>query len=395
MKFSIGLSFLVVLAAAPAALAETIRVPSPGIPTIQAAVDYAWPGDVILVSPGEYADPVSLLSLADLEIRGAGKVVMVAGANVSMNMSSDIVLKGLEFAGATVSVSKSDDVHLVGLRFRDAASTALTISLADRARVSGCQFRSGGGIECEDAHDLVVERCRFEDITGTAVAIVPSLPGSDRVRISRNRILRAEAGIECNGEDLVVEDNRMAGLTEPGIDASLGSGNPRAILRRNRIQTTHDIAIRADGADSVVEKNTLVGGGIFLSNQGCLVRGNRVTAGLNAGIETLGPAHLERNQIRGGLMGIGVTGDGTTLAGNTVTGTVGPGIMVGAQDCRLSKNRVTGSGGVGIGIAGTGHLVTENRVSGSALPDLADEQAEGVNTYIGNRFGTIDFDYVF
>ena len=60
-----------------------------------------------------------------------------------------------------------------------------------------------------------------------------------------------------------------------------------------------------------------------------------------------------------------------------------------------SKNRVTGSGGVGIGIGGAGHLVTENRVSGSAQPDLADESAEGVNTYLSNRFGTVDFDYVF
>jgi parallel beta-helix repeat protein len=154
-------------------------------------------------------------------------------------------------------------------------------------------------------------------------------------------------------------------------------------------------AIENDGIDSIFERNTLVGGGIGAYGPGARVLGNRVTAAVEEGIYVFGTASVERNQVRGAAAeGIAVVGDGTAVVGNTTTGTGGAGLLVAASNCRVSKNRMTGLGDVGFVVDGTGNLVTENRVSGSVALDLADTAAEGANTYVGNRFRTVDFDYV-
>jgi hypothetical protein len=399
MRFPAGIAALALLASAPAARADTILVPSPGIPTIQDAVDHAWAGDVILVGPGTYAEPVSLFERTGIEIRGTGWPVLTADAAVSVDFSSGIVFRGLEFAGTPVSVSKSSDTTFAGVRFRDRAGDAIEASLMDGLLVSRCRFKdiSGSALSLEEVDSLVVERCRFEDVGGFAVGLAdPSPgPGSNGGVLSGNVLLRTGGGIEFRGPDLLVEDNRMDVLTGSGIDTTTSGDNARGILRRNRIRTAHAYAIQSGGLDALVEGNTVAGGGILATGPGTRVRANRVTGAPLEGIMTINPAQVEGNRVRGALLGIALGGDGSALVGNAIAGTTGPGIMVGALDCRIAGNRVTGAGGVGIGIAGTGHLVTGNRASGSAGPDLADAEAEGASTYLENRFGTIVFSHVF
>ena len=60
----------------------------------------------------------------------------------------------------------------------------------------------------------------------------------------------------------------------------------------------------------------------------------------------------------------------------------------------MTKNRIGRMSGIGILVLSSGVTVSKNRATESNVFDLADAQAEGVNTYEKNRFGTTQFSFV-
>ena len=105
---------------------------------------------------------------------------------------------------------------------------------------------------------------------------------------------------------------------------------------------------------------------------------------------------VEGNKIWvAGTYGIQVnsTGQGP-IAGNKVAGTGFTGILANSPSNTYTGNKVTGANTIGFYVTGTGNTFSMNKASGSGGLDLADTNAEGVNTYTDNKFGTTEFSYI-
>lgn len=369
----------VVLAAAAAARADTLKVPSEDYPLIQDAVDAAGPGDVVLIGPGTYDETISVSGKTDLTIRGRGRPVIASTSTifpVLVGGSSGVLLTGFDVESGTVTVGESSNVTLVNLRMTGSGQNGFFTSANDGVLVSRCRvegFHTNGVFDFGST-GLVVEKCRIEGLSGIAVYLGASgMEATPGAVVSKNRIVDAAAGVNLGGPDNVVEKNRMEGLTGYGIvEGDYGSDG--AILVGNRIETTGAGGISAAGTGAVVSGNTLEGAGLFWA---------------------AGGGTFERNRVNGVAgVGLDLLGDGSQVTGNQVRDSGGDGIRVTGGACAVSGNRVSGAGGIGLLVDGSPNGIAGNRVSGSATFDLADTSAAGANTYDGNRFGISVFNYV-
>ena len=390
---------LVLLAAAPAALADTLRVPSEAYPDIQSAVGAAAPGDVILVSPGSYAEDVAVTGKSDIEIRGKGFPVIAQGGSLLVDGgSAGIRVRGLEFDQAAITVHDSDDVALDRLRIHDVPA-AVSSWNNDGLVISRCEFTDveTSGVFDNDSLGVVVEKCRFENIGDHAVLFTADAgTGTNGAVIAKNRVVNAYYGFAWGGTGVVVEKNRLEGLEGYGMAAASPVSAANSRVSKNRVQTVSTIAILGGHPGLVVERNTVVGGAIQLSDAGHVVDRNRVTASGAAGILIVnGISTVTRNTVReAGGIGILVQGDGSFLDRNSVADSESHGIVVHADGCVLDRNSAARAGDNGFLIDGTGNTLTRNRAGGSGGYGLADTSAEGVNSYERNRFGTTQLEHV-
>jgi hypothetical protein len=402
MKFPLPVAILVLGAAAPAALADTLRVPSVDYATIQAAVDAAGEGDLILVAAGLHNEDVTVTGKTGLRIRGKAQgatwPTFPPGTSLTISgNSTEISVRGFEFANAPVTVQDCTDVTLTRIRFRDGAD-AVTTGNTVGCVISKCSFTNftGTGIVDTDSDGLQVVKCTFEDVDGSCVSLTPVAgTGTMGAILAKNRILNCGAGFDLGGPDAIVEKNRMEGLSSHGI---LGDGDvdcSGAEISKNRIETSADYGIIAAYSDFSVLKNTLTGGGIQGTGNGHLFLGNRVYAAEAAGIWTSATdCFLYRNTVRGAAAdGIRVQGDSGILERNTVYDANDAGFAIIADLCELYRNNSVRADNEGFFIDGSPTLVQQNRASGSGDFDLADTSLAGVNVYTDNKFASTVFGY--
>ena len=92
--------FVFFLGFLPSAVAATIYVPDKDHPTIQAAVDAANPGDIIVVGPGTYTEPISInedkVGITITSANGPSETVILAqGETPVLDISGkEIILRG-------------------------------------------------------------------------------------------------------------------------------------------------------------------------------------------------------------------------------------------------------------------------------------------------------------
>ena len=72
------------------------------------------------------------------------------------------------------------------------------------------------------------------------------------------RGLRGLPPLRGDGDGLVVEGNRIAGVEDDGIDAGAGLSG---VIRNNRVKELEDEAIDLDGTDMTVTGNKVIGSG--------------------------------------------------------------------------------------------------------------------------------------
>jgi hypothetical protein len=96
---------------APALFASTINVPA-GQPTIQAAINAASNGDIILVAPGTYTENINFLGKAiTVESSKGAKVTIINGGEVasvvtfSSNETPTSVLKGFTLTNGSATIT--------------------------------------------------------------------------------------------------------------------------------------------------------------------------------------------------------------------------------------------------------------------------------------------------
>lgn len=112
---AIGILGLFAMALAPVALAKTIEVPK-DYSTIQAAINAAQAGDLILIAPGTYKENLTIRK--SVELRGSGPGVIVDGSRsrsaptILIQRTRDVVIENLEITGGRrgIQVERSRDV---------------------------------------------------------------------------------------------------------------------------------------------------------------------------------------------------------------------------------------------------------------------------------------------
>jgi parallel beta-helix repeat protein len=390
-----ALAALFVLAAAPAALAETLVVGEQYV-TLQAAVDDANDGDTILVEAGDYGSGATITGFSNLTIRNKGRVIYSAGSITINGGSTGILLRGLEFQNVGVNVFGGGDIVLENLKFSGGGADIASSNVTGLV-ISRCSF-SGTGAEAIfniDTSGLVVEKCSFEDVEGVAILIVgDSGPGTPAAVVEKNRIRNCAGGVTLNGQNSRVEKNRMEGLSGIGVDTSGFNSTDGATISKNRIRTSGTVAIGGFGDDHFVEKNVLDGGGIDLTGSNQIVEKNRISDAGATAIHLSQVGTVSKNTVsRSAGAGIYVEGSGSVVAGNKVTDADTAGVFVLADGCTIEKNSVTRADQFAFYVDGTGNTFTGNRASGSGGLDLADTGPMGANTYSGNKLPNAVFNF--
>ena len=242
----------------PSASASTIGVPADQ-PTIQAAIDAARNGDVILVSPGTYPEQINF----------SGKAIAVESASGSKNTVID---GGGEGSVVTFSSGETSAAVLRGFTIQNGTGT---VSFGNT---------EGGGIEISGSSPTILENLvtNNEACDGGGIAITNG--GSPL--ISRNAILRNSGG-DCGG--LGGGGIAIHGAGAPRIIGNDVSENSECCANGGGIYVNYTTGVALIFDNRIYENSSGgSGGGLYVANQGDvnviqnLISSN--SAGLGAGI---------------------------------------------------------------------------------------------------------------
>ncbi|MEN8151613.1 MAG: right-handed parallel beta-helix repeat-containing protein [Planctomycetota bacterium] len=270
---------LLILCAGDAA-ARTIRVPADH-DTIQAAVDVAEYGDVVLVKSGTWNEDVRITT-SGIRLLGQPGAIL-DGRNVPLTIENCV---GVSVEGLKIVDSRADGVWIRGC----SGITLLGCRVLDTQR---------SGVRAEGSADIVVKKCRFDDIGDAGVLLVEDAGG-------------------VSTRQCIVERCRFDGVND---DAIVTTGNDHELIR-NRIGAVRGIGIHLFGGEGhLVEKNVVngVGGvGILVRSANCRLIRNRVTKPGSDGIQVDTTGNfLEKNRIRrAGDDGFELNAGGNELASN-------------------------------------------------------------------------------
>lgn len=236
MKWIMAVGLFFVLAAL--AWGATLRVPQ-DYPTIQAAVDAAYPGDEIVISPGTYEG--GLFIDKDLTLRGEGEVILKGGFVPSDDQIDHGALYGLLVLNPNFSFTVRvcilvNDAHvtlenlaveqanlgLLAAKKAEVSCRKLTVAASywgvvgqghPRLALEGCEFgpADGAGLFLSDSAEAELVNCTFQveasqGPAGTGLEVFPdpelypsavSLKGSAEARLEGCEL--SEVGPEIRG----------------------------------------------------------------------------------------------------------------------------------------------------------------------------------------------------
>lgn len=204
---------LLTVTAAPTP-AATIVVPADQ-PTIQAAVDAASAGDLVLVEPGSYLETVVLDGRVDITVAGSGPgatdvVGPGNGPVFALTSCAGITLRDMRLSTEIVG---GDNGSLGAIRLDDSQDIVVEGNLITRASSNGILVR---------ASDVTVVNNAILDVGDDAVSLRSGLAGPSRAIVINNTFahLRGGSGIGlwADGEiDEVVAFNNLMWNNDYGL----------------------------------------------------------------------------------------------------------------------------------------------------------------------------------
>jgi Right handed beta helix region len=235
-----GLTACVLFLHAPSTRAATLVVPG-NYATIQAAINAASGGDVILVSPGEYSENLDYLGKA-IAIRSvSGPVVSTinVASGTAVKMGSDSELSGFTVSGASAefgagiavtgnnqlienNIFQSDQGFPGGFGAAIGGNGASPI-------VEDNIFRdnngAGGIVSFVNTSSPVIVNNVFENNSGSAITVGTPLGASPKV--INNTIVGNSVGVEVDNQtdsSAAIFRNNIIANNEIGLEDDFGSG---------------------------------------------------------------------------------------------------------------------------------------------------------------------------
>ena len=409
------------LLAAPA-WADTIKVPSGEIETIQDAVNAASPGDTIAISSGDYFENVVVPpGLDGLTLTGKGKVYLngfsapdapegnsdgilvqsngVTISKLTIRHSNSYGIRAFGFvadAGGTVPLEGirvdkvtfvNNDSGAVNLQVHDAEMLncnaigndgGIDIS-GDRAKVTKCRIDivDGIGIEVGDGTDHVVENNRVTSTDGIGIEV-----DGNNSRVTKNIVdSPCDDGMDIDGDNVLVSSNSVSNV--PNDADGIVVDGTAVRIEKNKGSRAQEEGYNLSVSDSFITKNSAdqCGGedecGMRISGNDNEISGNKATNCDTTGIDVAGDDNLvSKNKCSGNTdNGIVVSG-GIESTGNVLEG-----------------NNVSGNWGDGIENSGSGTVLRKNKVKGN-MQDISNRTGAGasIDDQGGNAFSTGGFD---
>jgi len=360
MVVSISL-LMAVVSGVPAAASTVIEV-WPG-QSIQAAVDQADPGDVVLVHVGIYDQEVRFNTGDNgITLRGEEGTVLQKTDEPSMDFTAIAISAGV--SGVTI-----EGFNIRNYRFGVLLEPGSTGNIIRRNRVSGCW----DGINLVNAPGNHILQ---NTVTGSIWAGIwlgpncdewgnPFGPGSDSNHIINNSVSGCDGGIiidHSNGNQVM--ENKVKDSVGPGIFVGHDSES-------NWI-TGNDISGCNDGINL---------GNARYNN----VLDNKILGSAGAGI-FLGPDGTE------------VSPDNNVIGGNKVSSCRAGIVLFIACNNDVLQNRVSGCEKLGIAATGpdsgplsAGNLIQDNMAMGTRGFDLFDKSLGVLNDWLDNKYRTSNF----
>ena len=410
-KLTTLLSSAALLVLANHAFAGTIEVPT-DFPTVQAAVDAAVEGDVILVSPGSYRENVTVIT-SGITIKGPKAIIDGAYAGTAMTVTADdVALIGLEFVNGGVPATEGA-AEGGGLDYTGSGAFILKCEASGSA---GFGIRLTGHGELESN---VVAAC-----LGAGIVVDTGDQTGEQVLLRDNEVFRSGSGIEADDGPFMFDRNTVSNNTGDGIRltvlsaGSTGTPNVSTEFTHNHcignggtgmsiqdevgavtVIEDGDMQLNTVGLD-IVGSNVVISsndidlnraGGVFLKTTGATLESNRLRRNTLVGIlvsapegVTDGSNMLTKNKLEAnGGDGIHITSGLNTVDNNYMKDNKGDGLQVaaGAAGNTLNDNIVRQSKHDGIDNWGTDTLITANTCKESVGADLAG---------IGDGSGTVN-----
>jgi parallel beta-helix repeat protein len=307
-----ALTLTVGIALAIPALAKTIEVPK-DYQTIQAAINAAQPGDLILIAPGIYKENLTIRK--SIELRGADAGVIVDGSRarntptILIQRTRDVVIQNLEITGGRrgIQVERSRDVIIKN-------------NLIQKNR------RQGILVTDNSQGTQIIENKIFDTAPdeGNVLGNGIILNGDKNAQVLKNFIARsAWSGLRLLSAVAHIEGNTFEENQYYGIE-----------IWPNWVDSP-DVPSQATVLDNTLKSN--VRAGIFITEESIAVIENN---------QILDTARDRDNQYGHGVW----VADGAqvSLTGNVVTGSQGNGLFIESGRVALKANRITASGRCGI-----------------------------------------------
>ncbi len=257
---------------------------------IQKAIDFALPGEEVVVEAGTYTE--QLVITKNLVLRAAGTVILQSPDLLAVNYSNNKSIIYVEGADVTI-----DGFIIDGLRKGNA-----------NYRFSGILYRNAGGVISNNLIRNITDNPQGGNQHGNGIIVRNEDSAARSVEI-RNNILHdiQKNGISVSGNNLnaTIDGNTVIGLGPTGTIAGNGiqvSGGAGGVVSYNII-TGYDYIPAPPPATQWVSTGLL----IYDAADGIQILNNLVGASdVNIYLYLVDNAVVRGNQVAGGEYGIGV-----------------------------------------------------------------------------------------